>query len=99
MIVQRSTWKVKVGCYDKFVELVRAEATKNRDPSYKTRIYTGNIGPFDAVAVDFEFEDLAALEKFWTEWSTKPETAEFWKKWNELVEAGGGNEVWNVEEI
>jgi hypothetical protein len=93
MIVQRITWNVKVGCADKCVELLKAECAKWK---VKWRIYTPNIAKMDKVAGETEFESLAELEKFWTEWFASPGTAEFWKKYNELVDTGGTNETWNL---
>jgi len=97
MIVERFTWKVKPGYGDQFVELIKAEATKSLT-SNKWRLYTPNIRGFDVIACEFEFENLAALEKYWDEWYARPETAEFWKKFDEYRESGGGSEIWNLVE-
>jgi len=95
MIVERYSWKVKPFCMDKIVELVKAEvATWDKPP--KWRVYTSNIGRENTIAMEFEFENLAEMEKYWAAWVAKPETAEYDKKWNELVETGIGNEIWNL---
>ncbi len=96
MIVQRFTWKVKTGYLDKFIELLKAESVK--DPQLTWRIYTPNIGEYDAVAEEFEFENLAVLEKFWAEWSAKPETEEFVQKYDECREPGGDTTIWDLIE-
>jgi hypothetical protein len=96
MIVQRFYWKVKVGCQDKFVELLKSERDKSSE-GHVARFYTPNIGKYDIVAGEFEFENLAELEKFWDTWYAKPETEEYLKKSDELRESSGGTEVWYLE--
>lgn len=94
MIVQRFIWKAKVGCTEKMVELLKAEIAKG---TKKWRIYTSDIGQFDLVSGEVEFENLPELEKFWNDWYAQPTTADFLEKWSPLEEHGGGNEVWNLE--
>lgn len=62
------------------------------------RIYLGNIGPRNDIAMEFEFEDLGEMEAFWSEWSATPEFATFLEKWNDLIEAHRTNEIWTVVE-
>jgi hypothetical protein len=96
MIVQHFTWKVKVDTMEKTIELLKAEIAMMR-PSHTWRLYTPNIGKFDVVIGEVEFENLAEQDKFWTDWFAKPEAREFFKKFNELIERGGGSEIWNLE--
>jgi hypothetical protein len=97
MIVVRNTFNVKLGCMDKVIQLNKSEvATWDNPPIW--RFYTPNDGKNDKFAEEFEFENLAESEKFWTAWLAKPETSEFIKKWNELVETGERNEVWDMVE-
>jgi hypothetical protein len=96
MIVERFTWTVKPGYMDKFIELLKAESVK--PPQFKWRIYISNISENDTVAEEFEYENLAELEKSWDEWFAKPETAEFLKKFDECREPGGENTIWNLIE-
>ena len=96
MIVQRDTVYVKVGCMDQAIELIKAEMSKREGPP-KWRILTPQFGVrTDMIVVEWEFESLAKLEEFWAVWLAKPETAEFWKRYNQLVETGGHNETWNL---
>jgi hypothetical protein len=97
MILQRLTFHVKPGRMDEVVEMLKAadEVLGSTDIS---RIYTPNIGQFDVVVNDLEFENLAELDALWAEWWSNPETPAFMEKWNELVDAGGGSEVWNLVE-
>ena len=97
MIVQRITFKVKPGSEDGVVEMLKA-ARAAGDNTERMRIYTPRVAPLNVVAFDFEFENLAELDEFWTEWSAAPETAAFLEKWNQLMAGGGSDEVWNLVE-
>ena len=95
MIVQRSTLKVKQGRMEEAVALVLAAAERER--SAVTRVYTIDIGQRDRLAIEWEFENLAAYEQYWTEWRAKPTYAEFRKKWYEIL-YGGETEIWRLVE-
>jgi LPS sulfotransferase NodH len=97
VIVNRRTFIVKRGCQQKIVELIR-EATPKFPHSHPRRLYTPSIAPFDVIAIETEFEDLAGYEKYWTAWGEWSGVAEFMEKWFELTEPGGTNEVWTLEE-
>ena len=60
------------------------------------RIYTSNIGQFNVLAVELEYEDLAAYEKQGAVWRARPTTAGFMEKWLKLRKSGGSNEIWNL---
>jgi hypothetical protein len=97
MIANRRTFIVKPGCWDEAVALAVAE-TKRVSFPHPERIYTSNIGLFDRLVYEAEFENLAEYEKYWAEWFATPEADAFLKKWNDLLEAGGTNEIWTLEE-
>ena len=59
------------------------------------RVYTSNYGPTGVLAAEWEFESVAACQKFWADWYAKPETPAFVEKWLGLLEPGGGSEIWN----
>jgi hypothetical protein len=94
MIVRRATFNVKQGCMQEFVALVLAEGEKVGPPN--TRVYTPYAGPRDVLAIKWEFENLEAHDKFWTDWWARPETATFLEKWYELTERGGTDELGNL---
>jgi len=96
MIVNRRTFVVKRGCEEDLVALFRAERERLNIP-ITFRVYTPIIAPFDFVAAEWEFGSLEDYDKFWTDWSARPETAEFMEKWYKLTENGGTNEIWNLE--
>ncbi len=97
MIVERAIVKVKLGCTDQLIELLKSEMAKSKVVG-KTRLYTPNIGKYDTISWEAEWENLADYEKFWNDWGAKPEAAEFFEKWNALVEPGGEREIWNLEQ-
>lgn len=95
MIVQRLTFQVKGGQRTAAAELVRAERERTAGTH---RIYLSYLGRYDTIAMEFEFEDLEAMETFWSEWFATSESAAFLEKWNDLLEAPRTNEVWTVVE-
>ena len=95
MIVNRLTYTVKLGRMQELLDFVNADRKKH---GYNYRMYQSNIGTFDQVAFELEFEDLAAFDKFWSEWIALPETAAFMEKFNEMTLPGGTNEIWNLIE-
>lgn len=101
MIVNRRTFNVKQGRMEELVALVLGEiAAVSEDGSYTgaTRVYTSNIGTFNQMAVEWEYEDLAAYERGWAEWQARPTTAAFMQKFIDLTKGGGTNEIWTLAE-
>jgi hypothetical protein len=97
MIVNRRTMIVKPGCWDGAVASVVAE-TKRLSFPHPRRILTVNIGPFDRLVFEAEFESLAEYEKFWAEYFASPEGVAFTEKLNSMLVSGGSNEIWTLEE-
>jgi hypothetical protein len=95
MIVQRLTFQVKGGRRLEAAKLASAERERTGGTH---RIYLSYLGRYDTIATEFEFEDLEAMETFWSEWFATPESAVFLKKWNDLLEAPRTNEVWTLVE-
>lgn len=96
MIVQRATITVKVGRMSEAAALVLEEGRRHPPRAY--RVYTPHTGRHDALAIEWEFEDVAERERYWAEWASKPATPAFWEEWNELVEPGAVSEVWVLAE-
>ena len=82
---------------DKLVELFKSEIAKSAAGT--ARLYTPSISKLDHIVAEFEFENLTKLDKIWENWLAKPETTAFYEKMNELIEAGGYSEVWNLVEL
>ena len=95
MIVQRLTFRAKSGQRAAAAELARAERERVGGTH---RIYLSYLGRYDTIAMDFDFEDLAEMEAFWSEWFDTPESAAFLKEWNGLLEADRTNEIWTLIE-
>ena len=97
MIVNRRTFSIKRPRMQETVDWLRARWKEFNHP-HAIRVYTPNIASFDILTFEIEFESLAGYEKFWADFSARPETAEFMSKWYELTEGGGTNEIWTLEE-
>ena len=95
MIVQRITFKVKRGCMQELVALAKSF---DESAGITARTYTSRIGRHDTLVGEQEFESLAEMEKFWEEWSARPDTPAFMEKWLALTERGGTTEIWDLVE-
>jgi hypothetical protein len=96
VIVNRRTFIAKQGCVQGLLDVLKAELETNPSP-VPCRVYASSIARFDQVAVEWEFESLAAYEKFWADWFARPETPAFMDSWYPLNETGGKNEIWTLE--
>jgi hypothetical protein len=97
MIVNRRTFNVKPNRVEAAVGWLQTEiaAERERGPlPGKYRIFVSSIGTFAQVALESEFEDLAAYDKFWSTWFSRPECQEANKKFVKLLRGGGTNEIW-----
>jgi hypothetical protein len=56
------------------------------------------MGTYDTVALEAEFESLAELEQWQSEFLAAPENAGFIENLDELTERGGTAEVWTLVE-
>ena len=91
MIVQRMNVNVKQGRMQELLDFLKKDRKKG---GYNYRLYQSNLGTFDQISIEMEFENLAAHEKFWNDWNALSETPAFFEKWNELTKPGGTNEIW-----
>ena len=91
MIVNRLRVTVKQGRMEELVELIKEW---RKQGGYNVRLYQSHLGTRDQIAYEFEFEDYAAYDKFWTEWYALPDTPAYLEKSNDMTNAGGTNELW-----
>ncbi|NIO08026.1 MAG: hypothetical protein GTO40_08500 [Deltaproteobacteria bacterium] len=89
MIVERFTWKAKIGCRDEVVKLVKALAEED---GMTPRVCTYTYGSVSLVTSDFEFETEEDRIKYWKDfdWSA-PAFTEWEKKYPNLIESYAGN--------
>jgi len=92
-IVNRRTFVAGRGHMDEMIEMINAI----RDPELVDRLYRPHYAPFDVVAIELEFDSMAEMEAFWGEWEKSEEAATFMKRWIEITEPGGENQVWILE--
>lgn len=98
MIVNRRTFNVKQGHMDELLALLKAAKEQFSTSAHAWRNYAPEIGRFDVLAMEFEYESLQQYEEDWAEWGTTPESAAFLEKWYQLTESGGSNEIWRLVE-
>jgi hypothetical protein len=75
-------------------ELVELVKEMRKQAGFKGRLYQSHLGTRDQIAFEYEFEDYAAYDKFWTDWYALPDTPAFLEKSNAMTIAGGTNELW-----
>ena len=97
MFLNRRTWVVKRGHMQEALELFKAEG-KRIDSPIPMRLYAPNIGSFDLLALESEYESLEAYEKNMAEYFASPEGTAFQEKLYELTEVGGADEFWVLVE-
>ncbi|GAG10812.1 unnamed protein product [marine sediment metagenome] len=95
MIVERRTHKVKQGCVQELVALLKGSAESR---GLTVRIYIDNIGPRFTVAVETEFDSLAEREKLRAERRASPDLPASLGKYFALTETGGTIEIWDLVE-
>lgn len=95
-IVNRRTFIAGRGHAQEVVDMLKGEGETSRDMPY--RIYRSHYGPFDQVVLEIEFEDVAAMESMWADWNASDRGMEYMRRWVEITEPGGSNEVWILEE-
>jgi hypothetical protein len=95
MIVQRMIVRTKAGRRMEVEKLARAERERIGSTH---RIYRDNVGPHNTIAFEFEFKDFEEKETFWSEWLATSESDAFLKKWFDLIEAEGTDEIWTLVE-
>lgn len=94
MIVNRRIFISKQGQEEKVVEVLKSGlAFLPYQPAY--RLYISDIGPFNQIALEIEFKDLAEYERFWTG-ATENSTEDWWKAWFSATDTGGHNEIWKL---
>jgi hypothetical protein len=93
MLVNRRTFIVKKKRMGEAVALL-VDYAKAIELPHARRIYASQIGPFDTIAIEMEFENMEEFEKVVAEASARPEWDEFAKKLDELTVPGGSNEIW-----
>jgi hypothetical protein len=98
MIVNRRTFVVKQGREHKAIELLKGAVTGHPHP-HPGRVYRPQLGPFNVLVLEIEFENLEDYERYFAEFRASPGQAEFMEKWFELTKEGGANEIWTVDSL
>ena len=64
MLIERRTFKTKVGCRDEVIKLLKALV---EEQGLTPRVCTYVDGPEDIVTSDYEFETMEDMDKFWND--------------------------------
>ena len=96
MLVDRRILNVAGDMMDDALALL-AEERVRLDWDRPVRIYKPNVAAFDQVVVEFEFDDWAEMEAFWSRWQTAGAEA-FFAKWADVALPGGRRELWETVE-
>ena len=95
MIVVRLPYTVKRGRMDEAVAL--AKENMPLYPDLTERVYGSYFGaPPQTIAIELEFESLAAFERWETDWDARPESESWNAKWREVSEGVGVSEIWDL---
>ena len=66
----------------------------------KVPIADAHEPPFDTIAEETEFESLAAYAQLLAKFMADPDVVAWeptwFKRWNEVTEPGGNNEIWRL---
>ena len=97
MIVNRHIWILRDG-HTRDEAMTLFEEFPTGGPKASRVLSSGYVSPSDgALIFEFEFEDLAALDKEWDAWLSRPEATAFMNKWTAICGASSHkSEVWTV---
>ena len=95
MLVNRRTFTAQKGKLEEAAAFLK-EAIQRLGFPHATRVLVADLGPFDTLVEEFEFETLAEYERFMQQIGSKL-TAEDWAKWHSLTLSGGTNEIWQLK--
>ena len=95
MIIDRIHFNVArgFGNVSKAAELMSTELKRM---GLKGRVLTPKVAPYNTLAVELEYESLAERERIWDEYMGSQEWRSFFTEFNEVIEAGGTHEIWDV---
>ena len=97
MLVKRKTFRVKGGHTAKAVTSLKAAMQQFNSYTHAFHIHTPETGPFDIVAVEWEYESLVEYGRLWAEWGATPDAASM-EGWDNLTQGGGASELWWLAE-
>lgn len=98
MYIERTVLAIKPGTDEELFGLVKHYLQDEENAFKLKRVMSPTVAPPYHMALEWEWESLAAMEKGWSEWREDPDTAEFYSKWLALINGGVSNEVWEVME-
>lgn len=104
MLVNRRTFIVKKPYFEEAQRLLveLGQLSRNVAPDATFRVYASEFGRFDTVAFEFEVANLATLEQQLASFDADAQVSgrmpEWFRRWLEITESGGTNEIWRLVE-
>ena len=95
-IINRRLFKIKMGMLQKAAAMMREEIeafAAEGGYSGPGRIYLPHFAPQGTLAVEWEYEDLAAYEAQWAEYGARPASADFLAKFGQLEFIASHNQI------
>ena len=96
MIVQRFTFRVKIGKMEEALEV--GKEARRIWPGRSGRLYSSNVGPMNTLVFDNVAENMEELEKLWDQCKADDRWAPLIDRWRQLIAEEGPSELWNLEE-
>ncbi len=96
MIVDRRTIHCKQGRAVDVADLLSEAIAQNTSYTGNYRIYMPDIGPYDVVVIECEYEDVQALRAAQQAWREFTDQTAFWEEWKAVTERGGHGEIWQL---
>jgi hypothetical protein len=97
MIVNRRTHTIKRGRMEEAKALMKEAMQWWPAGTGAVRWYAINFGPWNQLALEVEFQSLDDCERAWAAWGART-PPDWWKRVFDLLETGGGNEIWTLFE-
>ena len=101
MKVVRWTWHAKKNCSRELIEAIKSYPEYGLpSPPHGGRFYSNTtLGPWDVVIQEADIESLAEYDAWMKESFAAPRLQEWIDLRSDLLDRGGGGEIWNVEKF
>ncbi|GAC1549906.1 MAG: hypothetical protein NVS2B7_25940 [Herpetosiphon sp.] len=104
MLINRRTFIVKKPFFDEALAILLevGRLARQVQPDAAFRVYACELGSFDTIAYESEAASLGAYEQALAAFTRHPVVSKWlpdsFKRWQEITESGGSNEIWRLVE-
>lgn len=95
MIAHRITVRYQAGKLPEAIALLQAERERAKFP-HAVRMYIAKSEVSDMSIGEYEFENIAEMEQFWSNWEAQPEAQAFLQQYKQLTEPGTIGEIFDL---